>query len=242
MDAYGTAGVYQHNTAPFSTMGYDKVGQNRFLNNTINQAFTSTIIFDYADVAASTKFDFTVGRDGVKYATALAGKAYDATVDKSVGTYFTGTTGTYNNVTLTKNETFLGFIGDRDSNHTSGTALTNMLKYSLQDEGRNFAFTYGTNITAVLHSIRMYDRVLTDAELAQNHFVDVAMKLGADLSVYDAALASKKVDIILPHIYQITTGLDEGDFTRESFEKAIADVGYNIKALGGIAQLVRVYA
>lgn len=225
IDGHGTAGVYVHNRAPLSTKSYDRAGQAQFLNNTINEAFTTAMIFDYAAAAKETTFTFTVGRDGVAYAPTVQDQAYNAATDYSVGTKFTGTTGTYNGVTYTKNETFLGFVGEKDANHTVGdnNNFKTMIANAIADEGRNFAFTYGTNIAFVMHAIRLYNRPLTSLELAQNHFVDIAMKLGADLSALDAILAREDAATLLPIVYAITSGADEGDFDRESFKQAIAD-------------------
>lgn len=217
-----TSGVFAYSGWPFYNLGYDKAGNTPFLNNTVGEAFTTFMSYDYAKASITTTFDFALGRDGVSYGTGASKQEYDATVDKSVGTYYTGAGGEYNGVNYVKNESFLGFVGEYDAGYAIDNGnFKNMLAAAIQDEGRNYAFTYGSNTGYLLHAIRVYDRVLTREEIAQNHFIDLAWRLGADLSAYDAVLLCEDSASILPFIHEIANNKDESNFTKEKFESSI---------------------
>ncbi len=82
MDANGVMGVHS------MISGYDDAGKPQFINNTVNQPFTTTMIFDYADVATTTTYDVILGRDGAVLGTPYNNKAYSADTDYSYYTTF----------------------------------------------------------------------------------------------------------------------------------------------------------
>lgn len=75
-----------------------------------------------------------------------------------------------------------------------------------------WGFTYGASCSTAFSSIRVYNRVLTDAELAQNHFVDLAYALDADLTAYEAASADLKAKA-----HEAFKNVDESSMTAEEF-------------------------
>lgn len=191
VDAYGVVGVQSHNASPFS--GYDRYGAKRFLNNDIHQAFTTTMIYNYAAAAVETKLDLTFGRDGAILGT--TNHSYNAATDKTRGWSSGGV--------------YYGFS-------SNGSPTADTMKDALEDDGRNFAFTYGVTVPTILHAIRIYNRTLTEAEIAQNNFVDIAARLKLDLRAYVYADAEIKASV-----HALTKGGDAADFDADALQMQI---------------------
>ena len=109
-----------------------------------------------------------------------------------------------------------------------------------------WGFTYGASCATVFSSIRIYNRVLTAAELAQNHFVDLAYALDADLTAYEAASADlkakaheafKNIDESSVTAAEFSSSLDTllktgGNYPAEGFDGALSFLGYQMRLYG----------
>ena len=81
----------------------------------------------------------------------------------------------------------------------------------------NYSFTYGSSFGARLfHSIRIYDRVLNEDEIAQNHFVDLAYQFDTDLSAYGQAS-----DALKKKVHEAFKGVDQSSMTADKFSLAL---------------------
>ncbi len=77
----------------------------------------------------------------------------------------------------------------------------------------------GVALASYYQGIRLYNRALTADEIAQNHFIDLALRFGADLTVYVNLKADEQA-----YVHASMNGNYEKDFAdKAAFEKAIND-------------------
>ena len=106
------------------------------------------------------------------------------------------------------------------SDNVSSGTYSDKTDYSLKDsddDASNFAFTYGVSTSAVCYySIRIYDRILSSEEQAQNHFIDIAYQLNIDLLDYAIADTDRKL-----LVHELTVGKSVTDFSDENLQMQI---------------------
>ena len=66
------------------------------------------------------------------------------------------------------------------------------------------------------YAVRVYNRALTDAERLQNHFVDIAAYLGADISALSSMTAEARVNL-----FTCARGWAVNTVTKEEVENTI---------------------
>lgn len=100
---------------------------------------------------------------------------------------------------------------------TADYAPTDDAKYG--ENERDWYLFGGVAIASYYQGIRLYNRVLSAEEMAKNHFVDLALRFGADLTVYVNLKADEQA-----YVHTFMNGMYEKDFAdKAAFEQAIED-------------------
>ncbi|MBO7740480.1 MAG: hypothetical protein J6S34_03060, partial [Clostridia bacterium] len=203
VNGMGPIAAWSGSLSPYD---YPMSGRLNFMNNYQDQAFTTSMIFNYDESATGTSipFTFTAGRDGAAMNT--TSHTYDTNKD------YTPAEKKWDNSSQFDDDVTY------DDGGTSANTNTKDDSFTVNAVLQKYAFSYGIGTAMTYYSIRLYDRALTEAEQAHNNFVDIAYQL--DANVFDYIHAKQYVK---DYVLRKVAGTATADWTKESLEALIAE-------------------